>query len=60
MGPRIAFGSDAEFLRRAQDDGALQRALKMLQLARTPRDVFANLEQKTLDVPITPDVHAPR
>lgn len=51
---RVAFGADAEFLRRAQDDAALQRALHLMQASRTPRDVFARLEPKTPDVPTTP------
>lgn len=42
---RVAFGADAEFLRRTQDDATLQRAMQVLQGARTPRDVFGNLEQ---------------
>lgn len=43
---RVAFGSDAEFLRRTQDDATLQRAAQVLQGARTPRDVFGNLETR--------------
>ena len=43
---RVAFGSDAEFLRRTQDDATLQRAVQVLQGARTPRDVFGNLESR--------------
>ena len=42
---RVAFGSDAEFLRRTQDDATLQRAAQLLQSARSPRDVFGNLER---------------
>lgn len=38
---RVAFGADAEFLRRAQDDAALQRAAQVLQRARSPREVLA-------------------
>jgi carboxyl-terminal processing protease len=52
---RIAFGADAEFLRRTQDDVALQRAVQVLQGARTPRDVFGGLERRTVTtVPATP------
>lgn len=51
---RVRFGSDAEFLRRAQDDAALQRALHLMQASRAPRDVFARLDQKTADAPATP------
>lgn len=49
---RVSFGSDAEFLRRTQDDATLQRATQVLQGARTPRDVFGNLEtRRTVTVP---------
>ncbi len=49
---RVAFGSDAEFLRRTQDDATLQRAAQLLQSARSPRDVFGNLERpRTATVP---------
>ncbi len=41
---RVAFGQNAEFLRRAQDDIALQKAVQLMQGSRTPRDVFARLE----------------
>lgn len=41
---RVTFGADAEFLRRAADDVALQRAVVLLQGARSPREVFAHLE----------------
>lgn len=52
---RVAFGADAEFLRRTQDDVALQRAVAFMQGSHTPRDVFARLEQqKTVEVPTTP------
>ena len=43
---RVSFGNDAEFLRRTQDDATLQRATQILQGARTPRDVFGNLETR--------------
>jgi carboxyl-terminal processing protease len=49
---RVAYGIDAEFMRRAQDDVALQRASQLLQGARTPREVFAHLESvKKVEVP---------
>jgi carboxyl-terminal processing protease len=51
---RLAFGADAEFLRRTQDDLALQRSVQVLQSARTPRDVFGGLERRTVNVPATP------
>ena len=43
---RVSFGNEAEFLRRTQDDATLQRATQVLQGARTPRDVFGNLETR--------------
>ncbi len=51
---RQAFGSDAEFMRRTQDDVTLQRAVQVLMSARTPRDVFGNLERRTVSVPAAP------
>ncbi|HEY0929777.1 MAG TPA: S41 family peptidase [Gemmatimonas sp.] len=51
---RVAFGSDAEFLRRTQDDATLQRASSVLQSSRTPRDVFGNIEKPTVTVPLRP------
>ncbi|MEO7520417.1 MAG: S41 family peptidase, partial [Gemmatimonas sp.] len=47
---RVAFGPDAEFLRRAQDDIALLRASRLLQGSRTPREVFARLEGNGIEV----------
>lgn len=41
---RVTFGVEAEFLRRAQDDPALQRTKQLLEGASTPREVFAHLE----------------
>jgi carboxyl-terminal processing protease len=37
---RVAFGSEAEFLRRAQDDLVIQRASRVLQGATQPSQVF--------------------
>ncbi len=37
---RLAFGPDAEFLRRAADDSVLQRAAMILQGAKMPAQVF--------------------
>ena len=52
---RVAFGPEAEFLRRIQDDVALQRAVTLMQGSHTPRDVFARLEQqKTVEIPTSP------
>ncbi|WP_075071454.1 S41 family peptidase [Gemmatimonas phototrophica] len=50
---RVAFGGEAEFLRRTQDDATLQRASQILMSARTPRDVFGNLERRAVTVPAT-------
>lgn len=41
---RVTFGVEAEFLRRAHDDLALQRTAQLLAGARTPREVFAHLQ----------------
>ncbi|MES2522004.1 MAG: S41 family peptidase [Gemmatimonadota bacterium] len=54
---RVAFGPDAEFLRRAQDDPTMQRAAALLQGSRTPREVFSRLEQKGVEVQATPPQH---
>lgn len=43
---RQAFGSDAEFMRRSQDDATLLRATQLLAGSRTPRDVFGTLEKR--------------
>jgi carboxyl-terminal processing protease len=51
---RVAFGPDAEFMRRAQDDAALQSASRLLQGSRTPRDVFSKLEQKGIEIQAKP------
>lgn len=51
---RVAFGNEAEFLRRTQDDATLQRASSVLQASRTPRDVFGNIEKPTVTVPLRP------
>ncbi len=53
---RVAFGAEAEFLRRAQDDIVLQKASQLMQGSRTPRDVFARVEQqaKTIEAPTSP------
>lgn len=37
---RVAFGADAEFLRRAQDDTVLQQAARILTTSRVPSQVF--------------------
>lgn len=38
---RVAFGGEAEFVRRAQDDVVIQRASRVLQSATQPKQVFA-------------------
>lgn len=48
---RLAFGAEADFMRHMTDDSALQRATELLQGARTPREVFARLEQRAVEVP---------
>ncbi|WP_373060853.1 S41 family peptidase [Gemmatimonas sp.] len=48
---RVSFGADADFMRRTQDDSALQRAMELLQGARSPRDVFSKLEKRAVEVP---------
>jgi len=48
---RVAFGADADFMRRTQDDSVLQRAMELLQGARSPRDVFSKLEKRAVEVP---------
>ena len=48
---RVAFGAEADFMRRTQDDSALQRAMELLQGARSPRDVFSKLEKRAVEVP---------
>ena len=37
---RVAFGPDAEFLRRAQDDAVIQRSSRIVQAAKVPKQVF--------------------
>ena len=48
---RVAFGADADFLRRTRDDSTLQLAMELLQGARSPREVFSKLEKRAVDVP---------
>jgi carboxyl-terminal processing protease len=48
---RVAFGTEADFLRRTQDDDVLQRAMLLLQGTRTPREVFSRLEKRAVEVP---------
>lgn len=40
---RVAFGPDAEFLRRAQDDPVIQRSRTILQAAKLPKQVFVGV-----------------
>lgn len=48
---RVAFGPDAEFLRRAQDDAVIARALRLLDGAATPREPFTRAEDPSITVP---------
>lgn len=48
---RVAFGAEAEFLRRSQDDATVQRAAQLLQAARTPRDVFGTTDRRAVSTP---------
>jgi carboxyl-terminal processing protease len=50
---RVAFGPEAEFMRRAQDDAPLLRASRLLHGVRSPRDVFARLEKGGVEVQAT-------
>ncbi len=57
---RVAFGADAEFYRRAQEDVTLQRATSLLSGARTPSEVFARVEgRQGVEVPIPAVPHSP-
>lgn len=47
---RVAFGADADFMRRTQDDRALQRAMELLQGVRSPREVFAKIAKRAVDL----------
>jgi carboxyl-terminal processing protease len=40
---RVAFGPDAEFVRRAQDDAVIHRASQILRAAKVPKQVFSGL-----------------
>ena len=40
---RVAFGPDAEFVRRAQDDAVIHRASQILKAAKQPKQVFSGL-----------------
>ncbi len=51
---RVAFGNDAEFLRRMRDDEALRRASRILQEAHTPGDVFKGAGITSVSVPPRP------
>jgi carboxyl-terminal processing protease len=49
---RVAFGPEAEFLRRSQDDPTIARALRLLNGASTPREPFARAEDPGILVPM--------
>lgn len=57
---RVAFGSDAEFLRRTRDDAALQKAAAILRTARAPRDVFKGLPMAQAAAALATPVVSPR
>lgn len=48
---RVAFGAEAEFIRRARDDAAMQRAADILRDAHTPSDVFGTSIKPTIASP---------
>lgn len=48
---RVAFGPDAEFLRRAQDDAVIDRAVRLLDGANTPKEAFTRAQDTTVVVP---------
>ncbi len=48
---RVAFGPDAEFLRRAQDDAVIARALRLLDGVNTPKAAFTRAEDPSTAVP---------
>ncbi len=48
---RVTFGPDSEFLRRAQDDAVIARALRLLDGAASPREPFARAEDPGIVVP---------
>lgn len=49
---RITFGPDAEFLRRAQHDPVITRALRLLDGASSPREPFARVDDPGVLVPM--------
>lgn len=48
---RVAFGPDAEFLRRAKDDAVIDRAIRLIDGAGTPKEAFTRAEDSTAVVP---------
>jgi len=49
---RVAFGPDAEFRRRAQDDAVIARALRLLDGVQSPREPFARADDPGILVPM--------
>lgn len=49
---RVAFGPDAEFMRRAQNDPTITRALRLLDGAGTPREPFARVDDPGVLLPM--------
>jgi len=49
---RVAFGSDAEFMRRTQNDPTITRALRLLDGSGSPREPFARVDDPGVLVPM--------
>lgn len=49
---RVAFGPDAEFMRRAQNDPTITRALRLLDGAGSPREPFARVDDPGVLLPM--------
>ncbi len=49
---RVTFGSDAEFMRRAQDDATIVRALRLLDGVNSPREPFARAKESGAVIPM--------
>jgi len=49
---RVAFGPDAEFMRRAQNDPTIARALRLLDGAGSPREPFARVDDPGVLMPM--------
>jgi len=49
---RVSFGPDAEFMRRAQSDAAITRALRLLDGAASPREPFTRVDDPGVLLPV--------